>query len=586
MSRLPDHICSTLLLLMAALLIGCSQADQSVDLEPRQVASDVELDPAKQKAIWDAEHVTFVVERRLGQALRDAWQAGDAAGLKDLCLDDFRGQWPAESTATEREQAGVQEWLLPESDHPESISADQWSTLMVGLMARLGEVQSSSMRVLRIHQLADTSDGWSARLFLSARGMSPTGLNCIQESIHEVEFVFEDEDQLGKTAALRLWSVQTVSHRVAAGSLFEEVTNETGLNILPLVDNWNVEPAQAQQYRFQLAVDDYDRDGYPDIAVATYKGRPLLLRNIRGRQFTDVASQMGLRDWKFTAEQASSVVAWTDFDNDGYPDLVMGRYFYRNNEGKGFEDITEQSGLVFKREPMGCAVIDYDCDGLLDLYMYYELPDKMPAGQQVLPWIGDDKSGESNQLWHNEGNGTFRDVSAETNSGAGLRKTTAMNWLFYDDDAYPDAYLANDFGTNVLLRNKGDGTFEDISQQSGTSDYATSMGVASGDLDNDGYPEIYIANMFSKMGRRIIGQVEEGDYPGSIYEQIKGSCAGNRLYRRTADSLRCQEFSTSWKINRVGWAYSPAMVDLDGDGFLDLYASTGFMSFDRGKPDG
>jgi hypothetical protein len=571
---------------MGANVVACSQPDELPDLKPRQVSSDFELDLAKQKAIWDAEHVTFVVERRLGQALRDAWQAGDLGGLDALCLADFKGQRPADATAIDREQAGVHEWQLPESDDPEPLSTDKWTEFMVGLMDRFGEVQSTSMRVLRIHPMADRTGGWSARLFLSARGNSPAGLKCIQESIHEVEFEFDDEAQLGKTAALRRWSVESVSHRVAARSLFEEVTSDMGLDILPLVDNWNVEPAQAQQYRFQMAVDDFDRDGYPDIAVATYKGRPLLLRNIRGRQFTDVASQMGLQSWKFTAEQASSVVAWTDFDNDGYPDLVMGRYFYRNNEGKGFEDITEESGLIFKREPMGCAVIDYDCDGLLDLYMCYELPDKMPTGQQVLPWIGDDKSGESNQLWHNEGNGTFRDVTIETGSGAGLRKTTAMNWLFYDDDAYPDAYLANDFGTNVLLRNKGDGTFEDISQESGTSDYATSMGVASGDLDNDGYPEIYIANMFSKMGRRIIDQVEKTDYPGSIYEQIKGSCAGNRLYRHTADNLRCQEFSTAWKINRVGWAYSPAMVDLDGDGFLDLYASTGFMSFDRRKPDG
>jgi hypothetical protein len=161
-----------------------------------------------------------------------------------------------------------------------------------------------------------------------------------------------------------------------------------------------------------------------------------------------------------------------------------------------------------------------------------------------------------------------------------------VNWLFLDEDHLPDLYLANDFGLNVMLRNQGDGTFEDVSEKTGTSDYSTSMGVATGDLDNDGYPDIYIANMFSKMGWRIIAQVEEDDYPGNIHHQIKGSCAGNRLYRRTGEDIPWQELSLKMGINRVGWAYSPAMFDLDGDGWLDIYDSTGYMSFDRRKPDG
>ena len=169
--------------------------------------------------------------------------------------------------------------------------------------------------------------------------------------------------------------------------------------------------------------------------------------------------------------------------------------------------MTAESGLVFQRDPMGMAVVDYDGDGFLDLYFYYEVAEQVPDNGTVRPWIGDDKSGARNQLWHNEGDGSFRDVTDVSQTSAGQRKTTAVNWFFFDDDHLPDLYLANDFGMNVLLRNQGDGTFVDISKETGTSDYSTSMGVATGDLDNDGYPEIYIANMFSKMGRRIIAQV-------------------------------------------------------------------------------
>ncbi len=167
-----------------------------------------------------------------------------------------------------------------------------------------------------------------------------------------------------------------------------------------------------------------------------------------------------------------------------------------------------------------------------------------------------------------------------------MRKTFASAWLHADADAYPDLYIANDFGENMLLRNRGDGTFEDVTADSGTGDFATSMGVAAGDLDNDGTPELYVANMYSKMGRRIIAHVAATDYPPGVYEQILGSCAGNRLYRRTAGARPYNEAGNRLKIDEVGWAYAPAMADFDGDGRLDLYAATGFMSFSRRKPDG
>ena len=177
-------------------------------------------------------------------------------------------------------------------------------------------------------------------------------------------------------------------------------------------------------------------------------------------------------------------------------------------------------------------------------------------------------------------------MTLQAGAAAGARKSFAASWFFYDEDAYPDLYIANDFGSNVLLQNRGDGTFKDISESSRASDYATSMGVASGDLDNDGISELYVANMYSKMGRRIIGQVGNEDYPEGIFSQIEGSCAGSRLYRREAGDSFYVDNSLGRRVNTVGWAYGPAFLDVDNDGLLDLYATTGFMSFDRRKPDG
>jgi hypothetical protein len=112
------------------------------------------------------------------------------------------------------------------------------------------------------------------------------------------------------------------------------------------------------------------------------------------------------------------------------------------------------------------------------------------------------------------------------------------------------------------------------------------MGVATGDVTGDGLPEIYIANMFSKMGRRIIAHVSSSDYPPGVYEQIKGSCAGNQLYSPIPGEQKYREFSEVAGVNGVGWAYAPALADFDADGWLDIYATTGFLSFQRDKPDG
>ena len=110
--------------------------------------------------------------------------------------------------------------------------------------------------------------------------------------------------------------------------------------------------------------------------------------------------------------------------------------------------------------------------------------------------------------------------------------------------------------------------------------------VASGDLDNDGTAEIYVANMYSKMGRRIVGQVSDNDYPPGVYPRLQGACAGSRLYRLNKDASNSTEFSEQAGVNQVGWAYAPAMADFNNDGMLDLYATCGFLSVDRTKPDG
>jgi hypothetical protein len=368
--------------------------------------------------------------------------------------------------------------------------------------------------------------------------------------------------------------------------MMREVTSETGLTEAPIYDNWELPARFRMQYRFQTAVEDFDRDGDLDIAVATNEGQPLLLESDGGSFFINIGPRLGFKPWTNDwIRTGNSLVTWIDYDQDAYPDLIMGNRLYHNEQGAKFVDVTAESGLRFRFEPMGAVVADYDCDGRLDLYVLYQTPEDKP-NVSIKPWVGGSQDGGANELWRNEGNGVFRNVTREANASGGLGQSFAASWLYLDDDRFPDLYIANDFGQNTLLRNRGDGRFEDVTNETGTGDFSTSMGVATGDLDNDGNPEIYVANMYSKMGRRIIAHVEPDDYPEGIYEQIVGSCAGNRLYYKPSSQSRFFENSEDQHVNGVGWAYAPAMVDLDGDGWLDLYATTGFMSFSPHKPDG
>jgi len=544
-----------------------------------QAAQSAVLDDEKQKSIWTAEHITFEIETHFGKpfaaALRDRDMEAPAVFFRDDCRTSLLSgeDFEIKTVGVVSEQRRVRK----------AASADTHG--VVELLETLGDsfnefgkVADIRLRVLRIE--TDAPRRWRTSLLLTARGTDHEGAPIEHRSEHDVEFDLPDDEKILMQDIVLNWSVQSETVRRSSQSLMEEATAAYGLDQLGLPDNWQVPPSQVNTYGFQVAVEDFNRDGYLDIAIATAENRPILLRSQEGKRFTDVASQLGLLRW----DTLSTLVAWIDYDNDGFPDLLMGDRLYRNVDGERFEDVSVRAGIELAYAPMGCIVADYDCDGKLDLYILYQYDGRNITGN--VSWVGDKDAGFMNHLWRNEGNGRFRNTTFDAQAGGGDRFTFAASWLFLDDDPFPDLYVANDFGSNVLLRNTGQGSFVDVTERFAVGDFATSMGVACGDFNNDGNAEIYVANMYSKMGRRIIGQVGPADYPGNIYEQIKGACAGNRLYSRDPGSSQFREIAEQVGVNEVGWAFAPAFVDVDNDGWLDLYATTGFLSFDRRKPDG
>ncbi|MEE2642116.1 MAG: VCBS repeat-containing protein [Planctomycetota bacterium] len=549
------------------------------------------LDEKKQAFLFDAEHVTFVIEQVFGDEWKKAFRAGDSKRIAEFFFDLFAGSSLKECEFEVLRAACVtQKTRVSPSkqaeDPSEKLDAASMADYLASVQDQFLEISRLKLRVLEIEQPVADQPIWSCKILVDAVGKSRKQLPFQYQSEQRVVFEIENESELATHPVISDWNITRETFRDSDRFLTSEVTEETLINDVVLANNWELDVKHTEQYWLQYSVEDFDRDGQLDFAVACSYFYPRLFYNAKGFRFIDVASERNLVPAAGKTRIGKSFgCAWIDYDNDGYPDLIAGPRLYHNNEGKSFSDVTRNSGLKFFNECMGVLVADYDCDGRLDLYVLYQSPPQERTTNAPKQWVNETMTGAENQLWRNLGGGRFENVTRKANAGGGKRHTHAASWFFYDDDHYPDLYIANDFGKNVLLRNKGNGTFEDISTSSGTEGYSTSMGVSTGDLDNDGVSEIYVANMYSKMGRRIIGMVSESDYPEGIYEQIQGSCAGNRLYTRGSDN-RFREIGEKNGVHDVGWAFGPTFFDLDGNGLLDIYATTGFMSFSREKPDG
>ena len=252
-------------------------------------------------------------------------------------------------------------------------------------------------------------------------------------------------------------------------------------------------------------------------------------------RFKDIAATAGTNAFL----EAGGVVV-DDFDNDGLLDIVASStdvcdalHFYHNNGDGTFSDRTVQAGLADQLGGLNLVQVDYNNDGCMDLLVLrggWEFPMRK-------------------SLLRNNCNGTFTDVTDQSGLGATVTETNSAVWADIDNDGYLDLFIANEKSPSQLFRNRGDGTFEDISHAAGIDQTAYSKGVTAADYDNDGYVDFYVSNL---------------DGP-------------NYLYHNNLDNT-FTEIAKQAGVQAPGTGFATWFFDYDNDGWPDLFV-TSYPSF-------
>jgi enediyne biosynthesis protein E4 len=362
---------------------------------------------------------------------------------------------------------------------------------------------------------------------------------------------------------------------------FEDVAAKAGIHVLNANGGVETKRYILEATGSGVAIFDYDNDGWPDIflvngdllpAAKATNQQPTshLFHNNRDGRFTDVTARAGLNQIGWG--QGACV---GDYDNDGYEDLFLTAYgknrLYRNLGNGTFAEVAETAGVAGsgKLWGTGCAFVDYDRDGRLDLavanYVDFDLATTpAPGSSPSCVWKGvpvmcgpRGLASSPNLLYHNLGNGKFADVS----KASGFEKTPghycfSVSTLDYDEDGWPDIFVACDSTPAILYRNNHDGTFTDTAAETGVAfnddgREQAGMGSSIGDYDGDGHLDIFKTNF---------------------------SDDTSTLYRHNSDaSFTDATFAAGIAVNTQFLGWGCMFADVDNDGWPDLLLANGHV---------
>jgi hypothetical protein len=351
---------------------------------------------------------------------------------------------------------------------------------------------------------------------------------------------------------------------------FTNVTSAAGIKFVHFKGNNGIS-INREEFGPGVCVADFDGDGWQDIYFVN--GRDLYNRGIAVRNalyrnngdgtFIDVTEQS---DVPGTGYGLGCV--WGDYDNDGFPDLFVTQYgrnvLYHNNGNGTFTDVTDKAGVAGIESGefhSGATFFDYDRDGRLDLYVgsYVTLGDKRYCSlggvqSSCAPSV---YRGSLDALYHNNGDGTFTNVTVKAKIHQPEGKNLSVGAADYDNDGWPDLFVANDGLNAYLYHNQHDGTFKEIGLSSGmafTGQGGTmaAMCISLGDFDNDGWLDLYISDF-----QRSSDHIWQNDGKG-FFDEVSDQAG---ITQATRDVL----------------SFGGGFFDYDNDGWLDIFIANGHV---------
>jgi len=317
-----------------------------------------------------------------------------------------------------------------------------------------------------------------------------------------------------------------------------------------------------------VAVTDFDRDGWQDFYVTNSREGSLnrLYRNKGDGTFEEVAQSVGLADVNRSDTGVSMGAVWGDYDNDGYDDLLLYRYgqpqLFHNEAGKRF--VAAGTGLPRRVNANAATWLDYDRDGRLDLFLAGYWPDDVDLWKLTTTRIMPESfeyanNGGRKYLLRNRGDGAFEDVTAAMGITS-RRWTLAVTAVDVQGSGYPGLFLANDYGVSELFVNRDGTHFEDVAAEAGVGRAPKSgMNASLGDVFNDGRLSIYKTNISE---------------PGQLVQ-------GNDLWVPKAGGTGVPAFenlATTLGVDLGGWSWGAQFGDLNNDGAQDIYLVNGYIS--------
>lgn len=519
---------------------------------------------------------------------------------------------------------GITETLFQFTDNPQN-EATPWSYLDETLQ----NLTEKKFAFFRGEFLNPEKSSYQALVRFSAKGQLPDGHQATFQSFQEIVWKLHGEtvpslanNYLIDPSEWKITDWTLISSRLltAETPLFRDVTDNiitsprardainnpvheqhlenlfSGKEISLRSDQGQFFTTDATGQHPGLSVVDIDNDGRDDLYVCVRFGRNLLFRNRGDNTFEEVAADYGL-----DLEGLSTSAIFADFDNDGDQDVIIGRsldrsIYLRNIKGY-FVDSTEThiaGSLPFLTTSLAAA--DYNRDGLLDIYFStYGFAQRQQRTQVARAFLSEypedliakkflnpsniqqflNLPGPPNVLLVNTGNGRF-EISPHNEQVETWHETLQATWSDFDQDGFPDLYVCNDFAPDQLYRNEEGQGFRDVTDTIGHNRMrGFGMGASFGDFDNDLDLDLYVSNMFSKAGLRIIDQVPFKD------ERFRWSAEGNLLFKNkngASFDFVTQHDSPFAQVAQADWSWGGQFCDFDNDGFLDLYVPNGYFT--------